>query len=89
MQPFKIKCPLLPRKLNCCSIISQVQFAVSKMQQHATELQGLGGHLLGTGVCQRAGRERSGKVKMGRSGGGLNILICSHFQASQAPNKTV
>lgn len=59
------KYPLIPRKLNCHSIISQVQSALSKMQQHATELKGLGGHLLETGVCQRAGRERSGKVKNG------------------------
>lgn len=57
------KCPLIPRKLNCHSIISQVQSALSGMQQHATELQGLGRHLLETGVCQRAGRERRGKVK--------------------------
>lgn len=59
------KCPLIPRKLNCHYIISQVQSTLSKMQQHATELQGLGGHLLETGVCQRAGRERSGKAKSG------------------------
>lgn len=69
------KCPLIPRKLNCRSIISQVQSAVSKMQQHATELPGLGGHLLGTGVCQRAGREEEWQGKGWVFRGGFNILI--------------
>lgn len=59
------KCPLIPRKLNCHSIISLPQSALSKMQQHASDFQGFGEHLIETGVSQRAGMERSGKVKSG------------------------
>lgn len=50
--------PFIPWKLNCQLAISKGQVAVSKMQEHATELQDLQGHLLKTAVRQRVGKER-------------------------------
>lgn len=44
------------------------------MQQHASEFQGFGEHLLETGVSQRAGMERRSKVKSGIWGGGLKMF---------------
>lgn len=67
-------CPLIPWKLNCHSIISLFQSALSRMQQHASEFQGFREHLLETGVSERAGMERSGKVKSGIWGGGLKMF---------------